>query len=154
MRSKVELKTGMLLLERSTRTSEETQAVGALLAAGLEIGDIVCVSGELGAGKTTFIQGVCRSLGVTEAVTSPTFTLINEYRGRFPIFHFDFYRIKSEDEALELGIEDYFNAGGVCLLEWPERIYGLLPMKFIWVKLEWNTDPLDENRVIKVYKHE
>ena len=85
--------------------------------------------GTMGAGKTTFIRAVCEELGVEESVNSPTFAIVNEYRGKTgePIYHFDFYRINKEEEAYDFGYEDYFYSGHVCFVEWPEKIKNLLP---------------------------
>ncbi len=93
--------------------------------------------GEMGSGKTTFIKEICRQLGVEEVVTSPTFTIVNEYRSGTgePVFHFDFYRIKSESEALDLGYENYLYSGNYCFVEWPERIAALLPSKIAKVSI-------------------
>lgn len=100
--------------------------------------------GEMGAGKTTFINALCRALGVEEDPTgSPTFSIINEYRSDTTaelIYHFDFYRIEDLDEALELGIEDYFDSGAVCLIEWPERIAAALPADTVSVSIRVNDD--------------
>ncbi|MBN2634979.1 MAG: tRNA (adenosine(37)-N6)-threonylcarbamoyltransferase complex ATPase subunit type 1 TsaE [Prolixibacteraceae bacterium] len=103
--------------------------------------------GKMGAGKTTFIQSVCKMLGTTDNVTSPTFALINEYRtGEMKsIFHFDFYRIKELEEAFDLGYEDYLYSGNYCLIEWPEMIEPLLPERFVQVNIEVSDD---ETRVI------
>lgn len=103
--------------------------------------------GKMGAGKTTFIQAICRTLGTTDNVTSPTFALINEYRtgDMKSIFHFDFYRIKKLEEAFDLGYEDYLYSGNYCLIEWPEMIESLLPDKIVQVKIEVLED---ETRVI------
>lgn len=94
--------------------------------------------GEMGAGKTTFISEVCRQLGADDDSGSPTFSIINEYVGRDgnPIYHFDFYRLESPQEALEIGAEDYFYSGNLCLMEWPERIGTLLPEETVRVELE------------------
>jgi len=94
--------------------------------------------GKMGAGKTTFIQAICRALGTSDNVTSPTFALINEYRTREmkSIFHFDFYRINKLEEAFDLGYEDYLYSGNYCLIEWPEMIESLLPEKIVQVKIE------------------
>src|SRR5512133_467250 len=93
--------------------------------------------GEMGAGKTTFIQAVCMVLGVTDKVTSPTFAIINEYfdRDEQPVYHFDFYRIKHIVEALDIGYEHYFFSGRYCFIEWPEKIIELLPDKCVYVKI-------------------
>jgi len=97
--------------------------------------------GEMGAGKTTFIKSLCENLGVTEPVTSPTFSIVNEYQGRdSKIYHFDFYRLKNESEALDLGYEEYFYSGAYCFIEWPEKIPNLLPTHYVRVKLEVTGD--------------
>jgi tRNA threonylcarbamoyladenosine biosynthesis protein TsaE len=90
---------------------------------------IFCLNGKMGAGKTTFIKAVCERLGVTDKVSSPTFSLVNEYAGADgkKIFHFDFYRIKDQSEALDMGYEDYLYSGAYCFIEWPEKIRELLP---------------------------
>ena len=103
----------------TTSSAAETEALGATLAAGLGAGDVVIVSGKLGAGKTTLIRGACRALGVEGPVTSPTFTIGQRYRGRLPISHLDLYRLgglEGEDPAL---LDDYLDAGSVAFLEWP-----------------------------------
>jgi tRNA threonylcarbamoyladenosine biosynthesis protein TsaE len=93
--------------------------------------------GEMGAGKTTFIKALCRRLGVSEGMSSPTFSIINEYLARDgkKIYHFDFYRIKSEQEAIDAGVEEYFDSGSYCLIEWPEKIINLLPEPGIRVEI-------------------
>ena len=94
--------------------------------------------GKMGAGKTTFIQSVCKVLGTPDNVTSPTFALINEYKTEtsHSIFHFDFYRIKDLEEAFDLGYEDYFYSGEYCLIEWPEKIEPILPQEYVEVKIQ------------------
>jgi tRNA threonylcarbamoyladenosine biosynthesis protein TsaE len=94
--------------------------------------------GKMGAGKTTFIQALCRVIGSGDNVTSPTFALINEYKTQddASIFHFDFYRIKNIEEAFDLGYEDYFYSGNYCFIEWPEKIETLLPQNFVEVKID------------------
>lgn len=118
-----------LLLPATTASAEETLALGRRFAATLAPGDIVALYGNLGAGKTHLVKGICEGFGMPgEAVTSPTFTLVNEYAGAdFPIYHFDAYRIERVEEFFELGYEDYFFGEGVCLIEWPEHIAPLLP---------------------------
>lgn len=102
--------------------------------------------GEMGAGKTTFIKAICKVLNVREDnVSSPTYSLVNEYLGKDTIYHFDFYRLKNELEALDIGIEDYFYSGKLCLIEWPEKIPNLLPADFC--KIEINVDA-NQNRHI------
>ena len=91
-------------------------------------GDVICLYGDLGAGKTTFTKALCLALGFTGEVTSPTFTLCNEYSGKLPIYHFDMYRLKSPSEAIDSGLDEILRAGsGVCIVEWPENLGSLLP---------------------------
>ena len=120
-----------------TSTSpEETQAAGERLAQTLGPGDVVALTGELGAGKTCFVQGLARGLGATTWATSPTFVLINEYRARLPIHHVDAYRVSGPVEMIDDGLLDLIDAGGVTLIEWPERIRSLLPERTIDVTIE------------------
>jgi tRNA threonylcarbamoyladenosine biosynthesis protein TsaE len=103
--------------------------------------------GELGAGKTTLIKSLCECLGTTEPVTSPTFSIVNEYIGEnSKIYHFDFYRLKNQNEALDLGYEEYFYSGVYCFIEWPEKISGLLPEHY--VKVEINVSDNDSRQII------
>lgn len=101
---------------------EETERLGAELASRLESGTVVAFTGDLGAGKTAFVRGMARGLGITERVTSPTFTIVNEYEGGVrPLFHFDLYRLFDSDELYDIGWEDYLSRGGICAVEWSER---------------------------------
>jgi tRNA threonylcarbamoyladenosine biosynthesis protein TsaE len=110
-----------------TTSPAETEAVGKSLGKLLISGDVLCLNGELGAGKTCFARGVARGLGIEEPVTSPTFTLINEYIGREPFYHFDVYRLGGPEEMNDLGYEEYFYGQGVALVEWGELVNELLP---------------------------
>jgi tRNA threonylcarbamoyladenosine biosynthesis protein TsaE len=114
-------------MELITHSPEQTIQLGRLLGKQLQSGDILALTGELGSGKTCLTRGICEGLGVSDEVTSPTFVLINEYQGRLPVYHFDFYRLNSEEEIRELGIEDYMNGDGICIIEWAERGLNLLP---------------------------
>ena len=110
-------------MEFVTQSREETEALGARLAEALAEGRVVAFTGDLGAGKTAFVSGMARALGVEERVTSPTFTVVNEYEGgRLPLFHFDMYRLDSADELFHIGWEDYLSRGGVCAVEWSENV--------------------------------
>jgi tRNA threonylcarbamoyladenosine biosynthesis protein TsaE len=103
---------------------------------------VIAFSGELGAGKTTFIQAICRSLGIEVDVNSPTFSLVNEYfspEGK-SIFHFDLYRIETPEELFDMGYEEYFYSGSMCLIEWPEKAKKLIPQDALWVKIEIGED--------------
>lgn len=104
--------------------------------------NIFAFYGKMGAGKTTFIKAICKALGVTDTVNSPTFTIINEYRSAkgFPIYHFDFYRINRLQEAYDIGVEEYFSGDGLCLIEWPEKIAEILPEDVINVTITASED--------------
>ena len=106
-----------------TNSPAETEKLGAALAHRLQSGDVIAYYGDLGAGKTAFTRGLAAGLGVTERVTSPTYTIVNEYlSGRLPLFHFDMYRLGSADELFDIGWEDYLGRGGVCAVEWSENV--------------------------------
>ena len=114
----------------------ETFAHGRSLAETLRAGDVLALDGELGAGKTHFVKGIAAGLGCTGDVTSPTFTLVHEYTGgRLPLFHFDFYRLESEDETLRIGLDDYLGAGGILVIEWAGKFPALLPSATRWFHL-------------------
>ena len=109
-------------MEFYTGSEEQTRALGERLAGKLRPGTVVAFTGALGAGKTAFIRGLARGLGVEERVTSPTFTIVNEYEGgKMPLFHFDLYRLGSSEELFDIGWEDYLARGGVCAVEWSEN---------------------------------
>ena len=111
----------------TTRSAAETELLGARLAEKLLPGDVIAFRGGLGAGKTAFTRGLARGLGITEAVTSPTYTIVNEYpQGRLPLFHFDMYRLHDAEELFDLGWEDYLDRGGVCAVEWSENVWEAL----------------------------
>ena len=111
---------------------------------------IFVFEGEMGAGKTTFIKALCEQLGITDAVSSPTYSIVNEYVGaKAQVYHFDFYRIKDLHEAYDLGYEEYFYGGGMCLIEWPERVEELLPDHYIKVQIEAIHD---KERIFKFLK--
>lgn len=112
----------------ATHGEDETIDLGRRFALSLKRGDIVALYGDLGSGKTRFIQGICKGLGVREHVASPTFTIVNEYLvADLKVYHFDFYRIKSLKEIQDVGFEEYIDGDGICLIEWAERARELLP---------------------------
>jgi tRNA threonylcarbamoyladenosine biosynthesis protein TsaE len=115
---------------------DETIQAGFEFAKQLKPGNVVCLDGDLGAGKTHFVKGVASYFGINpNKVSSPTYTLINEYAGKLPVYHFDCYRIEQEEEALEIGAEEYFYGDGVCLIEWPCKISSLIPEDATWIKI-------------------
>jgi tRNA threonylcarbamoyladenosine biosynthesis protein TsaE len=120
----------------TTHSAEATEAVGEVLGRALGAGDVVGLSGELGAGKTCFVRGVARALGVPGRPVSPTFTLVNEYRGARPVYHIDAYRVEGLAELAALGLEEYFDGAGVTLVEWADAMRALLPARTIWVRIE------------------
>ncbi len=120
-------KAGFEVVEFISHSAEQTRHIGATLARLVQPGDIIWLQGDLGAGKTTFTKGLAEGLGVTGYVNSPTFTLVNEYAGRLPIFHLDCYRLESGREALDFGLEEYLYGDGLTIIEWPERIQEVLP---------------------------
>ena len=123
-------------MEYLSNSPAETEAIGAALTERLKPGAVVAFTGDLGAGKTAFVRGLARGLGIEERVTSPTFTIVNEYEGgRLPLFHFDMYRLASAEELFDIGWEDYLNRGGVCAVEWSERVAGALPRETVTVTI-------------------
>ena len=114
-------------MEYITHSEQETEKLGEALAKNLRPRTVIAFTGDLGAGKTAFTRGLARGLGVTDRVTSPTFTIVNEYEGElFPLFHFDMYRLESEEELFDIGWEDYLHRGGICAVEWSEKVSGAL----------------------------
>lgn len=128
---------------------EETKAFGKKLGEKAKEGSIYCLSGDLGVGKTVFTKGFAEGLGVTDKyITSPTFTIINEYKGRLNLYHFDVYRISAIEEMDDTGYEDYFFGNGVCLVEWAELVKEVIPEEAVWITVEKNLEKGDEYRRI------
>ncbi len=119
-----------------TNSEEETEALGERLAKCLRAGAVVALYGDLGAGKTAFVRGMARGLDIRESVSSPTFTIVNEYPGDPALFHFDMYRLKNADELYGIGWEDYLDRNGICVTEWSERIEEALPEDAVRVTIE------------------
>lgn len=132
----------------ATRSADETQRFAAALAASARAGDVYVLAGDLGAGKTTFTQGFGRALGVTDQITSPTFTLAREYHGRFTIHHLDVYRLDQLDEVMDLALPELLESGGVVLIEWGNTILPALPPDFLDVRIGFGDD--DDDRVIEL----
>lgn len=136
-------------VEFVTNSEQETEELGARLAERLEPGAVIAFTGDLGAGKTAFTRGLARGLGISDRVTSPTFTIVNEYEGgRLPLFHFDMYRLGSSDELFDIGWEDYLARGGVCAVEWSENVSGALEEGSVLVEIRRGAR--DNQRVIAV----
>ena len=132
-----------------THSPEETRALGRTLAQALQGGAVVAFTGDLGAGKTAFVSGMAEGLGIEERVTSPTFTIVNEYEGgRLPLFHFDMYRLGSADELFHIGWEDYLARNGVCAVEWSENVDEALDGDTIRVDISRGED--DNTRIITI----
>jgi len=132
-----------------SRSPEQTRRIGARLGGMLQVGDVICLKGDLGAGKTTFVQGVAKGWGSLDSVSSPTFIIVNEYRraDAGKLFHMDAYRLDSTPEAEELDLDSML-ADGTLLIEWPERINGLVPDERLWISLEYINDEEREMKFI------
>lgn len=118
-----------------SHSTQETEQFGEEVAKSLHGGDVLAFTGSLGMGKTAFTRGLARGLGCRGRVTSPTFTIVNEYDGKIPLFHFDMYRLGSSDELFDIGWDDYLARGGVCAVEWSERVSDALPDDTIYVDI-------------------
>ena len=116
-------------------SAEETYALGKKLGEEAKPGAVYCLSGDLGVGKTVFTKGFAVGLGVIDTVNSPTFTIVQEYKGRLPFYHFDVYRIEEPEEMEEIGYEDYFYGDGACMIEWAELIGELIPESAVKVRI-------------------
>ncbi len=129
-------------IEIVTNSTQETEAAGTALARSLMAGAVVAMYGDLGAGKTAFVRGMARGLESPSRVTSPTFTIVNEYEGRLPLFHFDMYRLASSAELFDIGWEDYLDRNGVCVVEWSENV----PEAFDGTQMNVTIEKLSENQ--------
>ena len=135
-----------ILDERSqeflSHSPEQTERLGVRLGELAQPGDLFCLAGDLGAGKTTFAKGIARGWGALDRVTSPSFVLINEYRraDAHRLYHFDAFRIASNQEAAALGLSELFNGAGPIMIEWPDRVLEVMPAERLWISLEWVDD--------------
>ena len=130
-----------------SNNENETSEIGEKFAKNLQPGDVVALYGDLGAGKTAFVRGMARGLGLSARVSSPTFTIVNEYLGAVPLFHFDMYRLGDADELFDIGWEDYLNRGGICAVEWSENVEEAFYENTIRVRIEKTGD---SGRVIHI----
>lgn len=121
----------------TSRSPEETEEIGRRFAARLKAGDVVALTGEIGAGKTTFVRGLAEGMGVPAgSVASPSFVLVREYRGRLPLYHADLFRLEGLPDAATVGVEDCYGQGGVTVIEWADRIPGVLPDEYLEIRFE------------------
>ena len=138
-----------------TSGMEMTYRLGVSMGEKAKAGEVYCLCGDLGVGKTVFSKGFAKGLGITETVTSPTFTIINEYtEGRLPLYHFDVYRIGSLEEMDDTGCEEYFYGQGICLVEWAEMVEELIPPDACWITIEKDLEKGTEYRKISVVQKE
>ena len=131
-----------------SHSPEETRILGAALAPLLVPGDVIALDGDLGAGKTCFVQGLASALGISQRVTSPTFTLVHEYEGRWPMVHLDVYRLQSFQEVLDLGFEELLDPSAILVIEWGEAVAPLLPRRCMMVDLRGIPDGPQEDRLV------
>jgi tRNA threonylcarbamoyladenosine biosynthesis protein TsaE len=130
----------------------ETEAIARQLAKNLIAGSVLALKGELGSGKTLFTQGLVAGLESEATVTSPTFTIVHEYKdGRLPVYHFDFFRLEDQESAGRLGVEDYFFGDGISVVEWADRLPGLIPEQAHWIFFEINSE---RQRIITLLHHD
>ena len=136
-------------MERYSASERETEALGQALVERLSPGAVVAFTGDLGAGKTAFVRGMAKGLDIPQRVTSPTFTIVNEYEGgRLPLFHFDLYRLGSSDELFDIGWEDFLRRGGICAVEWSENVADALEPDTVFIDIRRGNGP--EDRVITI----
>jgi len=136
----------------TTHSPEETQQFAADWARKIEPGAVLALYGDLGAGKTCWVQGLAEGLGVEQAVISPTYTLVNEYKGSVPLYHIDLYRLKDPDEVWDMGWDDYIFGQGITAIEWAERVESILPKSTIRIRIEPGLEP--EERMIAIEEGE
>ncbi len=132
----------------------ETENIAKALAKNIKPGDVICLNGDLGVGKTAFVQGLVRALGVSEPISSPTFTIVNCYEGRIPIYHFDVYRIGDCDEMYDIGYEEYIYGEGLSIIEWPEKIKEILPQKRYDITISKDYEKHENFRYIEIERRE
>jgi tRNA threonylcarbamoyladenosine biosynthesis protein TsaE len=129
---------------------DETKKIAYEFAKNLKSGDALCMYGDLGVGKTAFVQGLAQGLGIDEPITSPTFTIVNEYEGDLPLYHFDVYRIADSDEMYEIGYDEYVYGDGVSVIEWPQLIEDILPENRYDITISKDYDKGENYRIIEI----
>ncbi|MDD6214643.1 MAG: tRNA (adenosine(37)-N6)-threonylcarbamoyltransferase complex ATPase subunit type 1 TsaE [Firmicutes bacterium] len=135
-----------------SNSARETINIAKAFAKELKAGDVICLDGDLGAGKTAFVQGLAKGLCIDEYISSPTFTIVNCYEGRLPLYHFDVYRISDSDEMYEVGFDEYVYGNGVAVIEWSQLISDILPEKRFDVTIGKNIDVHEDYREINIEK--
>jgi len=131
-----------------TQSPSQTFQLGYALGRILKAGDVVCLAGDLGAGKTLFTQGIAAGLGITDEVTSPTFAIIQVYEGQVCLFHIDLYRLDHPDDLIDIGFEEYINMNGIAIIEWPDKFSEFLPEQRLWIDFKRGEN--DSERLITV----
>lgn len=134
-------------MEIVSTAPEKTFSFGRQLGQLLQEGSVLCLIGDLGAGKTLLVQGIAQGLGLNEEITSPTFTVMNVYEGNIPVYHFDLYRLESPEQLVDIGFDEYTNAGGIAIIEWPDKFPGFMPDSYLRIEL---IKTGDNDRLIKV----
>lgn len=137
-------------MEYHSNSPKETENIAKMFAKSLVCGDVVTLDGDLGAGKTAFVQGLASALGVEDCVSSPTFTIVNCYNGKVPLYHFDVYRIEESDEMYDVGFEEYVGGDGVAVIEWAEKISDILPVPRYEIKINKDMSKHDDYRIITI----
>lgn len=134
-------------MEIVSTAPEQSFSFGRQLGQLLQEGSVLCLIGDLGAGKTLLVQGIAQGLGLNEEITSPTFTVMNVYEGIIPVYHFDLYRLESPEQLVDIGFDEYTNAGGIAIIEWPDKFPGFMPDSYLRIEL---IKTGDNDRLIKV----
>jgi len=134
-------------MEIVSTAPEQSFSFGRQLGQLLQEGSVLCLIGDLGAGKTLLVQGIAQGLGLNEEITSPTFTVMNVYEGTIPVYHFDLYRLESPEQLVDIGFDEYTNAGGIAIIEWPDKFPGFMPDSYLRIEL---IKTGDNDRLIKV----
>ena len=137
-------------MEYVSDSCEHTEKIAYDFSKQLKSGDVVCIYGDMGVGKTAFVHGLAKGLGINEPITSPTFTIVNEYYGKFTLYHFDVYRIDDPDEMYEIGYDEYIDGDGVCVIEWPQLIDDILPQKRYNVSISKDYSKHDDYRKLVI----
>lgn len=138
------------MIKYISESYEDTQRIASEFAKTLKSGNVICMYGDLGAGKTAFVQGLAKGLGIDEHITSPTFTIVNEYMGDKPLYHFDVYRIADSDEMYEIGYEEYISGDGISVIEWPQLIEDILPEHRYDIEISKDYSKSENYRIIEI----